>query len=82
MKIAIDGTAGSGKGTLSKRLGKKLNIPYLDTGKLYRKVAFEYLQKFNNEFILNPKLDKIVVISLSLTLNPVIFSKKGISNLT
>ena len=57
MKIAIDGTAGSGKGTLSKRLGKTLNIPYLDTGILYRKVAFEYLKKFNKEsnFKLNSK---------------------------
>ncbi len=51
MKIAIDGTAGSGKGTLSKRLSKKLKIPYLDTGILYRKVAFEYLMKFGNEKI-------------------------------
>ena len=69
MKIAIDGTAGSGKGTLSKRLGKKLNIPYLDTGKLYRKVAFEYLQKFNNEFILNPKLDKKEILKLVENIN-------------
>ena len=41
MLIAIDGTAGSGKGTLSKRLSKKLNLPYLDTGMLYRNVALE-----------------------------------------
>ncbi|MAQ07950.1 MAG: cytidylate kinase [SAR116 cluster bacterium] len=45
MIIAIDGTAGSGKGTLSKRLSKKLNLPYLDTGILYRKVAFELFKK-------------------------------------
>ena len=44
MKIAIDGTAGSGKGTLSKLLSKTLNLPRLDTGLLYRKVAFLYIE--------------------------------------
>ena len=44
MNIAIDGTAGSGKGTLSKLLSKTLNLPRLDTGLLYRKVAFLYIE--------------------------------------
>ena len=44
MKIAIDGTAGSGKGTLSYNLSKVLKLPRLDTGLLYRKVAFSYIR--------------------------------------
>ena len=44
MKIAIDGTAGSGKGTLSYNLSKVLKLPRLDTGLLYRKVAFTYIK--------------------------------------
>ena len=44
MKIAIDGTAASGKGTLSYLLSKTLNLPRLDTGLLYRKVAFSYIK--------------------------------------
>ena len=36
MKIAIDGTAASGKGTLSEHLSKELKLPSLDTGLLYR----------------------------------------------
>ena len=39
--IAIDGTAGSGKGTLATNLSKKLNFDHLDTGLLYRIYAFE-----------------------------------------
>lgn len=42
--IAIDGTASSGKGTLAKRIAKFFNYDYLDTGKLYRSIAF-YLIK-------------------------------------
>ena len=44
MKIAIDGTAASGKGTLSNLLSKALKLPRLDTGLLYRKVAFKYIK--------------------------------------
>ena len=44
MKIAIDGTAASGKGTLSNYLSKRLLLPRLDTGLLYRKVAFSYIK--------------------------------------
>ena len=38
--IAIDGPAGSGKGTLGRRLGETLDFPVLDTGLLYRAVGF------------------------------------------
>ena len=44
MKIAIDGTAASGKGTLSENLSKELRLPRLDTGLLYRRLAFMYLK--------------------------------------
>ena len=43
--IAIDGTAASGKGTLGKSLAMKLQLDYLDTGKLYRAVAWELLSQ-------------------------------------
>ena len=39
MIIAIDGSAGSGKGTLAKNLSKKLNLMHLDTGVLFRIIA-------------------------------------------
>ena len=46
IEIAIDGTAASGKGTLGKNLSDKYNFPYLDTGMLYRKVAYNLI-KYN-----------------------------------
>ena len=45
IEIAIDGTAASGKGTLAKKLASKYGFPHLDTGLLYRKVAFELINK-------------------------------------
>ncbi|MCH9632311.1 MAG: Cytidylate kinase [Chlamydiae bacterium] len=36
MIIVIDGPSGSGKSTLAKMLSKQLNIPYFDTGAMYR----------------------------------------------
>ena len=50
IKIAIDGTAASGKGTLAKKLAKKYNFVHLDTGLLYRKVANELISKKKDAF--------------------------------
>jgi len=43
IEIAIDGTAASGKGTLAKKLSIKYNYPHLDTGLMYRMVAFDLI---------------------------------------
>ena len=43
MIIAIDGSAGSGKGTLAKQLAQHLGYDHLDTGALYRAVALSLL---------------------------------------
>ena len=43
--IAIDGTAGSGKGTLAKKLANFIKFDHLDTGILYRICALEMLEK-------------------------------------
>ena len=40
MIIAIDGPAASGKGTLGRRLARHFGLVYLDTGALYRAVAW------------------------------------------
>ncbi len=44
MIIAIDGPSASGKGTLAKKLAEHYQLAYLDTGLLYRKVAFDVLE--------------------------------------
>ncbi len=38
--IAIDGPAAAGKGTLARQLAEHYALAYLDTGSLYRKVAY------------------------------------------
>lgn len=38
--IAIDGPAGAGKSTIAKRLAKELGFMYVDTGAIYRTVAY------------------------------------------
>ena len=39
--ITIDGPSGSGKGTVARALAEKLGYRYLDTGALYRAVAWK-----------------------------------------
>ena len=43
--IAIDGPAGSGKSTVARRLAERLGLDYLDTGAMYRAVAFAVLRR-------------------------------------
>jgi len=57
--IAIDGTSSSGKGTLAKNLARKYGLFHLDSGKLYRFLAFK---------IISSKLKKINYQSLKLQL--------------
>lgn len=38
--IAIDGTAASGKGSAARKLAKRLDFYHLDTGAIYRSIAF------------------------------------------
>ena len=54
IKIAIDSPAAAGAGTISKALSNHYNLFYLDTGKIYRFIAFlkiNFPKKFNILFI-------------------------------
>ena len=63
--IAIDGPAGSGKGTLAKALSKKLNLVNIDTGATYRCVALKALR---NNISVEEK-DKIINIAKNIDID-------------
>ncbi|WIV10951.1 (d)CMP kinase [Proteiniborus sp. MB09-C3] len=48
LTIAIDGPAGSGKSTISKKISKELNIVYIDTGAMYRALTLKILKNKTN----------------------------------
>ena len=43
--VAIDGPAGAGKSTIARELARVLNLPYLDTGAMYRGITCAVLRK-------------------------------------
>ena len=69
--IAIDGTAGSGKGTLAKKLASHFCFDHLDSGILYRIFAHEILNK-------NLKIRDIDTINIDLNL---ILNKKKLKSM-
>lgn len=61
--VAIDGPAGAGKSTIAKLAAEKLGYAYIDTGAMYRSVAWKFLQTgeaFDEAFI--SKLSQEMVI--------------------
>ena len=83
MIIAIDGPAGSGKSTIAKFIAKKLNYSYIDTGAMYRAVAWsadnegidlddentvgQWTEKLKIEFITDPEGQQIKVNGANAT---------------
>ncbi len=66
IKIAIDSPAAAGAGTLAKTISKYYNLLYLDTGKIYRLIAFIKInqkKKFNKKF-LRKRIQKLNLKSL------------------
>ena len=66
IKIAIDSPAAAGAGTLAKKLSKHYNLNYLDTGKIYRLIAYlklKFPKKFSQSF-LKKQIKKLNVKSL------------------
>ncbi len=54
IKVAIDSPAAAGAGTLAKSISKHYNLLYLDTGKIYRMLAYIKInqkKKFNKKFL-------------------------------
>ena len=75
LKIAIDSPAAAGAGTVAKEISKNYNLFYLDTGKIYRMIAYlklSFPKKFNQNF-LKKKIKSIKVKNLS---NKALLSEK------
>ncbi len=66
IKIAIDSPAAAGAGTLAKSISKHYNLLYLDTGKIYRMIAYIKISQqknFNINFI-KQKIKKLNIKKL------------------
>ena len=70
MIIAIDGPAGSGKSTVAKQVARMLGFHYLDTGAMYRSVAWFALEN-------GIALDDVDGLASIASEQPIVFSHEG-----
>ena len=69
--IAIDGPAGSGKGTVAQQLATKLNYHYLDSGAIYRVIAYAAKEKNIKSGSINNLIDLVANSEIKFTENNV-----------
>tara|TARA_B100000767_G_C19689099_1_gene503144 strand:+ start:253 stop:951 length:699 start_codon:yes stop_codon:yes gene_type:complete len=79
--IAIDGPAGSGKGTVAKKLSAKLNYHYLDSGAIYRVIA--YAAKKNNikSESINELIDLVSNSTIKFSKDKIWLDSESVTNL-
>lgn len=63
--VAIDGPAGSGKGTVAKLVAERCNLTYIDTGAMYRAIAYSCLK---NNININEE-NKIIELANNSTID-------------
>ena len=66
--ITVDGKGGSGKSTAAKLLSKRLGIPHLSSGRLYRWSAKKLLEDKPKDKILYLSFCKAAILFLKLFL--------------
>lgn len=65
--IAIDGPAGAGKSTIAKLTAEELGYIYIDTGAMYRSVAWKFLQE---KQVFSPELVGNLADKMEITFEP------------
>ena len=64
MNVAIDGPAGAGKSTIARRAAKELGYIYVDTGAMYRGMAYHMLKQgidISDESAVSKEAEKLSV---------------------
>jgi CMP/dCMP kinase len=74
MIIAIDGPAASGKGTLAKRLASHYGLRHLDTGAIYRAVAYALVSERTDLH------DEAAAVRAAQTLDPATFDNPALKS--
>ena len=71
--IAIDGYSSCGKSTVAKAIARKLNLPYIDSGAMYRAVCLYAMQQgliSENSFDKGKLIDSLTIINLRFEFMP------------
>ena len=78
--VAIDGPAGAGKSTIAKLAAEELDYIYIDTGAMYRSVAWKFLQSkqdFSPELVSKLAAEMTITFKQEAKLNRVFVSAVG-----
>ncbi|MGB4439667.1 MAG: (d)CMP kinase, partial [Sedimentibacter sp.] len=80
MIIAIDGPSGAGKSTVAKLLSRELGFEYIDTGAMYRALA--YKAYVNNIEIEEDKIDEMLkTTTVDYSDNKIYLDNKNVESL-
>ena len=78
--VAVDGPAGSGKSTIAKKIAKKHEFTYLDTGAMYRMVTLYFIENNINMSDIKNIDDILDKISLDIKKDKFFLNNKDVTN--
>lgn len=85
MIITIDGPSGAGKSTVAKELSKRLNYTFVETGALYRAVAFmaslQNIEWYDEDAVCNIAKNIKVSFKFENDINKVFIGKQEVTNI-
>jgi cytidylate kinase len=79
MIVTIDGPAGSGKSTAARGLAKRLGFEFLDTGAMYRAVAYALMQKGINFADQSPVVAFLEALRIEMPPNRILLNGEDVS---
>jgi len=62
--VAVDGPAGSGKSSVSRKAALEMGIKYIDSGAIYRAITWYFMDKYGDDFAVKDPVKELSAVKI------------------